>query len=172
VQMTQCPNLHILGLDHTLMDGWSQSLLSWHVSLTLLAYGFLVAASVSAGMYLVVDGQLRFKAAFVMRFRLPSLEALNTWERVFVAIGFILLTVGLALGSLLVYRTACGAAYSTWLVDAKVIWSLILWGVYALCLLLHGWYRWGGRKTAYLALVGMVVLVLNMLVVGLFSSFH
>jgi ABC-type uncharacterized transport system permease subunit len=57
------------------------------------------------------------------------------------------MTVGLAIGSVLVQETALGAAY---FLDPKILLAFVSWGVYVLLLLVRRSAGLRGRKAAYL----------------------
>lgn len=147
------------------------SLVFWHVAIILLGYVFFIAASVAAGMYLLLDRQLRRKAFSPMYYRLPSLEALDIWGHRFVAIGFPLLTLGLITGYLFAHVT-WGDSGPLWHVDPKVLWTLGTWLIYAGYLAMRRFYGWGGRRAAWWAIAGFAGVVINYFVIGLLSSLH
>lgn len=151
------------------LSGLPASLVMWHVGVTLLGYGFFVAAFIAGTMYLLLDFQLRRKAFRPIYYRLPSLEALDIWAHRLVITGFPLLTMGLTMGVIF-----AGMAWETpWKADPKVIWTALNWLVYAAYLLVRRLGGWGGRRAAWFTVAGFVALVVNYLIVNpFFSDLH
>jgi ABC-type uncharacterized transport system permease subunit len=133
---------------------FSGGLASLHATLILLAYGAFGLASVAAVMFLTQQHDLKFHKLRAVLSRLPPIQRLEVVTARLVAVGFVLLTIGLAAGARLPRPE--GAHY---LKDAKVVWSIILW---LLCLgLLAGRWRLAqsGRRFA-IGIIGVFVFVL------------
>jgi len=152
-----------LGLHH--LPG---SLVGWHVGVMLLGYGFLAASFVSAGLYLLQERNLRVKRWGPIYYRLPSLESLDLWGGRFVYVGFLLLTIGMAVG----IAFAQGLWQQPWRWDPKVVFTVLIWLVYAGYLLMRNLRGWGGRWAAWWSVIGMAGLLINYLVVNALSYMH
>lgn len=144
------------------------SLVIWHVIITLLGYAFFVAAAVMAGMYLLLERQLRRKDFSPLYRRLPPLEVLDTWGHRFVAVGFPLLTVGLVAGTVF----AEVIWHTLWPADPKVLWTLLTWLFYGAYLARRRVVGLSGRRAAWWAIAGLGAIVVNYFVVNWVSSLH
>ena len=119
-----------------------------HVGFVLAAFaGFTLAAGL-AGLYLLEDGQLKRRAADILRLKLPSLVVLERLMVRTVAISLPLLTLGLAAGFVRL-RERGGH------VDALMGATIAAWVVYAAFLAVRPTARMG----AYLALAGFVLVI-------------
>jgi ABC-type uncharacterized transport system permease subunit len=126
--------------------------LAFHVGFVLAAFaGFTLAAGL-AGIYLWQERRLKRRAPDVLRQRAPSQEALDRLTARTVAVAVPALTLGLAVG---VVRLALeGGGF-----DALMAVALAVWVAYAGFLFLRYEAGWRGRRTAYLALAGIVFVV-------------
>jgi len=88
-----------------------------HGILLLVAVLLVALAIVFSAMYLVKSRQLR-SAAFLDRLRLPSLERLDHWNYLSMALGWAFLTLGVAIGF---------GLQKLALSDSKVVVTLIAW---------------------------------------------
>ena len=126
--------------------------LAFHVVLVLAAFaGFTLAAGL-AGIYLWQERRLKRRAPDLLRQRAPSQEALDRLTARTVAVAVPALTLGLAVG---VVRLALeGGGF-----DALMAVAIAVWVAYAGFLYLRYEAGWRGRRTAYLALAGIVFVV-------------
>ena len=119
-----------------------------HVGLVLAAFaGFTLAAGL-AGLYLWQESRLKRRAADILRLRLPPLASLErlTWRTI--AVSLPLLTLGLAAG--VIRQRRDGGS-----LDALEVVTLLTWLVYSAFLV----SRSSGRRAAYLALGGFVLVI-------------
>jgi cytochrome c-type biogenesis protein CcsB len=101
---------------------------------------------------------------------MPIAEQLDSLSYRTITVGFLLLSVGLVSGA--VWANEAWGSWWSW--DPKETWALICWLVYAAYLhtrLIRGWQ---GRKPAYVAVAGLVVIAVcyigvNLLGIGLHS---
>jgi ABC-type uncharacterized transport system permease subunit len=126
--------------------------LAFHVGFVLAAFaGFTLAAGL-AGIYLWQERRLKRRAPDVLRQRAPSQDALDRLTARTVAVAVPALTLGLAVG---VVRLALeGGGF-----DALMAVALAVWVAYVGFLFLRYEAGWRGRRTAYLALAGIVLVV-------------
>lgn len=123
-----------------------------HAGTVMLAYAALTIGGLYAAAYLVLDRLVRGRRIGFWFERLPPLGRLEVRAARSEAIGFVLLTVGLALGVHLL------AAEGRSAVDPKILWSLGLWGVTgAFVLLRRGGHR--GTRIMWLPVLGLVLMV-------------
>ena len=129
-----------------------------HVVVYICAYAFLAASSLVAirGLYQEYKTELQPKI---------MLMADNL-----VYLGFAFLTLGLLFGVL--WAKEAWGHYWTW--DPKETWSLITWFIYASALHARFTRGWGGKRIAWIAIIGFLAVVftyygVNFLLSGLHS---
>jgi ABC-type uncharacterized transport system permease subunit len=138
--------------------------LAAHVGLILAAFaGFTLAAALSA-LYLWQDQLLKRRTPGVLRLRSPALETLDQLTGRTIAFALPALTVGAGIG--LARLRAEGASF-----DAIMGLTVVTWIVYAAFLVLRWEVGWRGRRTAYLALAGFLLVVLVRVVLTPFVHF-
>lgn len=116
---------------------------SLHIALSLLAFGAFGLAAVSAVMFVTQEHNLKFNKLRAVLSLMPPLQRLEVITGRLVLTGFILLTVGLAIGGDLP-RPEGVRLYQ----DPKVVWSALLWALY-LGLLVSRWrFAQSGRRFA------------------------
>ncbi|MBS3956541.1 MAG: cytochrome c biogenesis protein CcsA [Clostridiales bacterium] len=148
------------------LDSWRVAM---HVALIMVANaGFAVAAAASA-LNLVVGGQLkRLKSTSLIR-RLPSLTQTQVLARRAIMLAFPVYTAGILLG--IIRAIEFGLEY--WWFDPRVMLSGVVWAIFGSYLMLHYRRRASGRTLAWLALAGLVVvIVLAVLARTLPAGFH
>ena len=146
---------------------FSGGMTSLHAATIMLAYGAFALGAAAAAMFLTQQHNLKFDKLKAMLSLLPSVERLDVVASRVVLVGFVLLTIGLAAGGQLPRPE--GVSY--WK-DSKVLWSAILWLVYAG--LLFGRMRsvFTGRRFAD-GLIGVFIfLVLTFWGTNLLSTLH
>jgi ABC-type uncharacterized transport system permease subunit len=120
-------------------------MVSLHAALTLLAYGSFGLAAAAAVMYLTQERDLKLHRKKVLFSLLPPitrLEKVVTWLTV---AGMALLSGGLVVGFVGIHPPP-GVAYYQ---DFKVVWSCVVWGLYAVLLVLHWRFAMRGRRFAW-----------------------
>jgi ABC-type uncharacterized transport system permease subunit len=138
--------------------------LTFHVGLILAAFaGFTLAAGLSA-LYLWQERRLKQHSPGVLRLRSPSLETLDALTLRTITFALPALTLGVGIGLARLEPEA--AAF-----DATMAVTLLTWSVYAGFLVLRWEAGWRGRRTAYLALAGFLLVVLVRLVLTPFAHF-
>ncbi len=131
---------------------YSALFLALHVGLVLAAFaGFTVAAGLSA-LYLWEERRLKLRRTRRVLGRAPSLLVLDAVAARTVALALAALTGGIAVG--LARLGGPGGR-----LDALMAATVVMWGVYALYLLLRAQAGWQGRRAAYLALLGFALVV-------------
>jgi ABC-type uncharacterized transport system permease subunit len=161
-----------LGLDRYTFpsEGVRLGWLVAHISALLAAYVALSFSLLASVLYLFQERRLKRKRKPGEAFSLDWLPPLDTLERIARAtleFGFLCITVGLVIGSVLAQETF-GAAYFC---DPKIILSFVLWAVYAALLLIRRTTSLRGRRAAWLC--GAVFLVMvSVLLANVFSQVH
>jgi cytochrome c-type biogenesis protein CcsB len=131
--------------------------LTVHITLTLLGYASLALAGLGGIFYLVQERQIKAKKFGFFYRRLPSLSQLDTLNYWCLTIGFPLLTGGIVSGSL--YAQHIMGRFWSW--DPKEILTLLAWLIYAVLLHERLTVGWRGRRAAWLAICGFLVLAVT-----------
>jgi len=125
-----------------------------HILFSLLAYSMLMLASFQAILLAAQNNQLhRHQTSSFMR-SLPSLEDMEHLLFRLIAIGVILLGIGLASGFYFL-ENLFGAN-----IAHKTILSIIAWLVFSILLYGRWRYGWRGKKAVHWTLAGFVILML------------
>ena len=131
---------------------YSNLFLVLHVGLVLVAFaGFTLAAALSA-LYLWQERRLKRREATILRRPAPSLASLDRLAARTVAVSLPALTLGIAVGIARLVGDGLG-------VDALVAATLVTWAVWAGYLVLRSLRGWAGRRAAYVALAGFVLVI-------------
>lgn len=142
------------GLPTALVSAWV-----WiHIALALVGIAAFVLNFAGAIMYLLQERQIKVKRPGAFYYRLPSLETLDRLTYQTLALGFPFLTTGLILGVL----SAPASWGSVFAFDPLAALSLVVWVIYASTLAGRAAAGWHGRRAAYFAIVGFVVLVITL----------
>ncbi len=107
-------------------------------------------------MYLVQSYRLKHKLKTVRTFRLPSLEYLQSLNRMSLFVSSAMLTAGLLSGIVLNLNQA---GHIAWLSAGILVpFALCAWSIMAVILELTAYHAVGGKRTAYLTLANFVFL--------------
>jgi cytochrome c-type biogenesis protein CcsB len=130
--------------------------LALHATSCFAAYAAFAFGSCAGVAYLVQERSLRLKKLGRISRRLPSLSALDAWSYRAVALGFPLLTFGIATGS--VWAAREWGSY--WLWEPKLTLALLLWLLGAAIFHLRTIQGYQGRRTAILAIASAVMVLI------------
>jgi ABC-type uncharacterized transport system permease subunit len=131
---------------------YSDLFLVLHVGLVLVAFAGLTLSSALSALYLWQERRLKRRATTILRRPAPSLATLDRLAARTAAFSLPPLTLGIAVGiARLVDRGDR--------VDALVIATLVTWVAWCGYLVLRA-YGWSGRRAAYVALAGFVLVIL------------
>ncbi|MGA2191773.1 MAG: c-type cytochrome biogenesis protein CcsB [Nitrospirota bacterium] len=140
-------------------SGW----LGIHTTLAFLGdAAFAIAFGVS-NMYIIQERQLKHKTSGAFYRMLPPLDVLDELSYKAIALGFPLLTLAIVSGA--IWAESAWGSYWGW--EPKEIWSLITWLIYAAYLHARLVAGWRGRKAAYLAVIGFLIVIFTFLGVNL-----
>lgn len=140
-----------------------------HAVLSVTGEALFALASCAGAMYLLQDRFLKTKKGGRISRLLPSLGDLDRINHVCLLWGFLLLTLGLLTGSLWA-RVALG---SSWQWDPKQVWTLAVWGTYAVLLHQRLAIGWKGRKSAVFSLLAFLLFFAAFLIERtFFTTFH
>lgn len=139
-----------------------------HLVMVFTAYGAFAVAAAAGILYLLQERQLKRKQIGAFFRRLPSLDVLDELERRAVIFGVPFITVGLVLGIVRAIRYV-----PNWYLDPLVMLAIFTWLFYAAYLLLRHYAGWEGRRAAWLAIVGLVLISgLRLMASGNWAIFH
>jgi len=159
----------------TFMLGWSVCASAWtyhafhltdlhpvwrgvHLTGVYLGTACCGIAAVAGGMYLYVQARLKRKDSLGGLGRLASLEALESLIIRSATLGFMLLTLGLVSGFIVIRHNGPGLPDSWWMTP-KIILATLAWGVYALLMNVRYASAFRGRRAAWLSVVGLILLL-------------
>ena len=145
-------------------NGWA----SLHAAMIMLGYGAFGLSAVAGSMFLTQERNLKFHRARALFTLLPPIQRLEKMITVSLATGLVLLTAGLGLGAAYVELPE-GASFQG---DPKVIWSMLVWTIYSVLLLLHWKFDQRGRRYAWSAIVAFVFVILTFWGTNLLSEIH
>lgn len=115
-------------------------------------------AAIAGGMFLYVQNRLKHKHGLRSFGRLASLEALETLTVRAATLGFVLLSLGLAAGLVVLAERSDGLTASWWYLP-KIVLALSAWGAYAVVMNVRYASRFRGARAAWLAIAGLVLLL-------------
>ncbi|GIW82270.1 MAG: cytochrome c assembly protein [Gemmatales bacterium] len=141
------------------VQNWEQFWGILHGSLLLLAGVGICVGFMASVMYLVQAQRLKVKTPPGKGIPLLSLERLEVMNRRALNLAFPLLTAGVLVGAILMLQE--GVLERGWL-DAKVIGSLVLWGVFVLLLYLRYGAHLPGKRLAILTIVAFALLLITL----------
>jgi ABC-type uncharacterized transport system permease subunit len=131
---------------------FGDAFLAAHVGFVLAAFAGFTLAAALAGLYLWQERRLKGHAPGVLRLRAPSLAALDRLTARTIAVALPLLTVGIGIG--FAWLETEGRGF-----DLVVALGLVAWVVYGTFLALRFELGWRGRRTAWLALAGFLLVI-------------
>ncbi len=147
-------------------EGISKSLQSlWlplHVIVAFSGNAVFALAFCVGVLYLFQERQLKKKRPGTWYRRLPSLEVLDHLNYRCLTFGFPLLTLGMLTGTIWA-KSAWGADWSWG--EPRLVWSLVIWFLYAAILHARLTAGWRGRKAAALVIIGFISVVFSFVAV-------
>jgi len=136
--------------------GVSVTWISIHAAMMALSYGAFGLASVAAAMYLTQEHNLKLHKLQAIFSLLPPIQRLEAVVNRLLVSGFILLTIGLAIGALDLTHLDNPQAFRG---DPKIIWSALVWLIYLGLIVMRWKFAQGGRRFA-LGAIGSFIFVL------------
>jgi ABC-type transport system involved in cytochrome c biogenesis permease subunit len=144
-----------------------------HVLSLLFAYASLALAGVIGITYVLLFKEIKAKHLGFFYERLPSLQALDGMNARAVTVGWIFLTIGVAVGGLWatqVQGSSDPRLQAMSLADPKILVAVICWVVYSFALFARRAIGWSGRRAALLSALAFVVVLLNFVPIGYFLT--
>jgi ABC-type transport system involved in cytochrome c biogenesis permease subunit len=139
-----------------------------HAVLVMVGLGALAGNFAGGLMYVLQEHAVRHGQLWGISRRLPALDVLDRFAFDTLAAGFSFLTLGIVLGVL----SAAVAHGVGWLWQPTPVVALATWLVYAVTLYLRAAAGWGGRRAAYLAVLGFCGTVATLSVSLLLPTRH
>ncbi len=138
-----------------------------HVLTAYAAYGVFTLASICAAIYLMQDSSLKRKRCGVVWERLPSLETLDQLMSRLVGLAFLLFSVAIIAGFILVHASGGG---DEWFTDPKVGASVATWILLAVLVHMRASVDRHGRGVALLTVTGLACLLFTFVGVHLIAG--
>jgi len=139
----------------------------------LFAYASFALAFVVSVTYALLFKEIKAKHLGYFYARLPSLQTLDVMNGRAVTIGWIFLTVGIAIGGIWATQVQTSAdprAQHMSLQDPKILVALVCWAVYSFAVFARRAIGWTGRRAAWLSALAFVIVLLNFVPVGYFLT--
>lgn len=142
------------------LDSFAPAWSFFHLAVTY--FGLLGCGLGAAGgaMYLFVQGRLKSKAGLGQVNPMASLETLETLIVRAATLGFVLLTLSLVSGMIMVTQSDEATSLgSDWWRSPKVWLAAAAWVVYAVLINVRSFSTFRGRRAAWLAIAGLVLVL-------------
>ena len=149
-------------------------LFTLHVLTMLFAYASFALACVIGVTYVLLFNEIKAKHLGFFYARLPSLQTLDLMNHRVVTVGWMFLTVGIAIGGIWAWQVVHTAAdprlQEMTVQDPKILVALVSWAVYSFAVVARRAIGWTGRRAAWLSALGFVIVLLNFVPVGYFLT--
>jgi len=132
---------------------------SVHLIFSFLALAIFAISFVLGIMFIIEEFQLKYKVLPKVFLKMPSLESLEKVHARALSVGFVLLTAGIISGAAWA-KSVTGFYFFE---DARQLWAIIAWLIYALFLQSRLMAGWRGRRGVLLSLLGFVVILFTFL---------
>jgi cytochrome c-type biogenesis protein CcsB len=139
-----------------------------HIASIFLGYTGFFLTFVAAIMYLIQERELKSKRPKAFYYRLPSLELCEELYYRSLVFGLPFLTIGILTG----FVWASRAWKGPWELDPKILASLVTWVIYLVLFSTRVSGSWRGRRAAYVAIFGFVVVMMTFVGVSVLSGQH
>ena len=144
-------------------------LLGIHVSSALIGYAAIAISAVYGFLYLMLYHHIKSSRFGVIYTKLPSLEILERMAMASIVVGFLFLTLAIAVGVIWLPRAFESFSYF----DPKLIGTVFIWAMYGGGLVAKKTIGWQGRKIMILSIVAFAVAFFSLTIVNVyFSGFH
>jgi ABC-type transport system involved in cytochrome c biogenesis permease subunit len=144
-----------------------------HVVSVLFGYASFALAFVLGVTYVLLFKEIKAKQLGFFYARLPSLQMLDKMNGRAITVGWICLTVGVAVGGLWATQVQASPdprAQAMSIADPKILVALLSWGVYSFAVFARRAVGWSGRRAAYLSAIAFVIVLLNFVPIGYFLT--
>jgi ABC-type uncharacterized transport system permease subunit len=144
-----------------------------HIVSMLFAYASFALAFVLGVTYVLLFKEIKAKHLGFFYARLPSLQALDAMNGRVITIGWIFLTLGIAVGALWatqIHANPDPRAQAMGIRDPKILAAVLCWFIYSFALVARTTIGWSGRRAAWLSAIAFVIVLLNFVPVGYFFT--
>lgn len=143
-----------------------------HVSSMMFAYASFALACFIGITYVLLFKEIKAKHLGFFYSRLPSLQVLDSMNQRAIAVGWVCLTIGLAVGAIWASQAPNHdpRVQAMSLQDPTIFVALVCWAVYSFEMFAARRIGWGGRRTAYLSALGFAIVLLNFLPISYFLT--
>ena len=142
------------------LDSFTPAWTVFHLTATYLGLLGCGLGAAAGAMYLFVQGRLKNKAGLGQVNPMASLETLETLIVRSATLGFVLLTLSLISGLVMVTQSENVTAYGkAWWISPKVLLAGSAWVVYAVLINVRSFSTMRGRRAAWLAIAGLVLVL-------------
>ena len=144
-----------------------------HIVSVLFAYASFALAGVLGLTYVLLFKEIKAKHLGFFYARLPSLQMLDLMNGRAVTVGWIFLTLGIAVGGFWATQVVGSPdprAQAMTVVDPKILVAILSWVVYSFAVYARRAIGWSGRRAALLSAIGFIIVLLNFLPVGYFLT--
>ncbi len=144
-----------------------------HIVSVLFAYASFALAFVLGVTYVLLFKEIKAKHLGFFYARLPSLQSLDAMNARVVTIGWLFLTIGIAVGGIWATQVQSSPdprAQNMSVADPKILVALVCWAVYAFAFLARRAIGWSGRRAAWLSAIAFVIVLLNFVPIGFFLT--
>ena len=144
-----------------------------HVTTSVFGYAAFMLAAIYGGLYLLLFRAIRRNQFGAIFEHIPSLERLERYGLRATAFGFIFLTLSIALGAILYTRIPLEVTTAQFLVDPKVLTTLLVWLVFGVTLLVRRIMHVEGRRLVLFWMSGFALTIVSMTLVNwIGTAFH
>jgi ABC-type transport system involved in cytochrome c biogenesis permease subunit len=145
-----------------------------HVSSLLFAYACLALAFVVGLTYVLLFKEIKARQLGFFYRRLPPLESLDVMNARTIALGWVFMTVGVIVGAIWTVQARQAPVVdprvlAISLADPKILGALATWAVYTFALYARA-RGFGGRRAAYISVVGFAIVLFNFVPIGYFLT--
>jgi ABC-type uncharacterized transport system permease subunit len=144
-------------------------LTSLHASLMALAYGAFGLSAVAALMFMTQERDLKRHKLSAILSMMPPIQRLEAAASRLLLGGFVLLTAGLLIGFVGLKHIADSALYRG---DPKILWSVLVWGIYLGLIIMRWRFSQGGRRFAVGSVGSFAFVMLTFWGSNLLSHLH
>ncbi len=151
-------------------DLFKSAYLGFHVFSALLGYAGITISAVYGFLYLRLYDELKHNKFGLVFRRLPNLEILEKLSFFSAIIGFIMLTIAVAVGMVWLPQVpALKFSYS----DPKLIGTGLVWLLYGFGIVSKISGKWQGKKVVTLSIAGFLIAISSTIVTNfIYKSFH
>ncbi len=133
-----------------------------HTSTAMLGYSAFAIAALYGLMYLLLFYSLKGGRFGVIYNRMPSLEMLNEMNNKASQFGLFFLTFSIIIG--VIWAKFFYDKNNA--LDPKTVVGMVTWFIFTIQLIGRRVLRWGGKRLAYFAITGFIIVVLSMIAIN------